>query len=165
MAALSVDPSVAVYSRRVTRDADPHPPVHGWSPGGTPQRPATVNAAVALAGLETLALVGYTVTYTIGALPFRDNVGTRALTTGGVVLFLLIAAGAVAAAAHALMALRHWPRSLLVVLQVIVVAVMLPFALAGVVVGWLAVLVAAALTALVLAPATTAAIERDRDEE
>ncbi len=139
-------PSVSARSRR--------------SLDGSPQRPLTVSAAAALAGLEALALVGYAVTYMVGALPFRDNVTTRALMTGGLVLFLLIAAGAVAAAAHALLALRHWPRSLLVVVQVITVAVMLPLALAGLMVGWLAVLVAAGVAALVLAPATTAAVER-----
>lgn len=141
-------------------ESTPESDLPGRAPDGTPPRPPTVRAAVALAGLEALALVGYAVTYTVGALPFRDNVTTRALMTGGLVLFLLIAAGAVGAAAHALLGLRHWPRSLLLVVQVITVAVMLPLALAGLLIGWLAVLVAVAVAALVLAPATTATVER-----
>lgn len=128
--------------------------------GETSGRPPTVNVAAGLAGLEALALVGYAVSYVVGALPFRDNVGTRAVMTGGVALFLLIVAGAVAAAARALVALRHWPRSLLVVAQLLLVAIMFPLALAGLKVGWLAVAVAVAIAALVLAPATTAAVER-----
>lgn len=138
---------------------DDSAPDRGPGEGAGP-RPTSVTAAAALAGLEALALVAYAVSYLVGALPFRDNAFTRGLITGGVVLFLLIAAGVVAAAARALLALRHWPRSLLVVVQVITVAVVLPLALAGLWPGWLAVAAACAVTALVLAPAATAAIER-----
>lgn len=130
------------------------------TPGGVQRAPGTVTAAAALARVEAAALVVYAVVYVVQVLPFKDEAITRGLIAGGVVVFLLLAAGAVAAAAWALLQLRHWPRSLLVVTQLLVVAVMAPLAGAGLWVGWLAVAVAVAVAVLVLAPQTTAAIER-----
>lgn len=139
---------------------DPPSSASGLPGGAVPAPPSTVSAAAGLAGLEAAALAGYAVTYAVQVLPLGDNAMTRALIAGGVVLFVLLAAAGVGAAAVALLRLRHWPRSVLIVTQLLVLAIMVPLALAGWWLAWLAVAVAAAVTALVLAPATTAAIER-----
>lgn len=122
--------------------------------------PGTVTAAATLAGAEAVVLVGYAVTYTVQVLPLGDEALTRGLIAGGVVLFLSLMAVAIASAAWALLHLRHWPRSLLLVVQLLAVAVMVPLALAGIWIAWLVVAAAVCTAALVLAPPTTAAIER-----
>lgn len=143
----------------------PKPPpanAAGSGPAGGPRRdvPVTVTAAAALAGLEAAGLVGYAATYTFQVLPLGNDAVTRALIAGGVVVFLLTAAAAVATAAWALLNLRHWPRSLLVVTQLLAIAVITPLAMAGSWVAWLAVAVAVAVASFVVAPPTTKAIER-----
>jgi len=119
-----------------------------------------VKAAAALAGLEAVALVAYAAAYVLEVLPFDDEVMVRSLMAGAVALFLLLAAAALGAAAWALLRLRHWPRSVLVMAQLLIAAVMVQFALDGRWLGWLFVAVALTVVAMVLAPRTTAAIER-----
>ena len=101
----------------------------------------------------------FTVYFAVDVFPVGDPVLPRLAMALGVIVFLLLVVAALCAAARALGQLRHWPRSLLVVIQVIALALGVPFARDGFVVGWLIAGAAAALVVALLVPSTTAAIE------
>lgn len=122
--------------------------------------PPTVTAGAGLVVLEAVAVAAYAVAYVVRLFPLGDEALVRALMAAGVTVFLLLTAAALAAAARALLDLRHWPRALLVAVQLIVLATALPLALDGLLLAWVFAVLAAAITAMVLAPTTTAAIER-----
>lgn len=121
--------------------------------------PISVSIAVAVTWVEVVGVLAFTLWFAVGVFPVEDPVAERLAVAGGVVVFLLAVVAGLVAAAKSLRLLRHWPRSLLIVLQIIALALGLPFARDGVLIGWLMTIAAAVSIGALLAPGTTAAIE------
>jgi hypothetical protein len=102
---------------------------------------------------------GFAVLFLLDVLPLRDPVLMRAGFALGV-LVLVVGAGAVlVAAARALLQLRFWSRSLLVVAQIMALAIGVPMAQGGSWIGWVIAAMGPIGLLLLLHPATTAALE------
>ena len=122
--------------------------------------PWTVVAAAVLALLEAVGASVFVVRFLLEVLPLEEPRLMQAGFALGVVALVGGAAVALVLAARALVALRYWPRSVLVVAQVMALAIGIPMAQAGDWVGWLIVAMGVVGLALLLHPATTAALER-----
>jgi hypothetical protein len=123
-------------------------------------RPLSVRVAVVLVVMETAALLAFVGWYTVDVFPVGDPVAQRTAMALGVIVFLLAMGAVLALAARSLGRLQHWPRALLVAVQLIALGVGVPLAQDGVAVGWAMCAVAVVVLGALFAPATTAAIER-----
>jgi hypothetical protein len=123
-------------------------------------RPRSITVAVALVGLEALALVCFAVT-----LLFHIDGDTVGLGVANVVFFVVYALG-LGFAAWGLNRLSTWSRSPIVLAQVIQLGVAWSFY--GSDTAWLAVLlagVAVVVLAIAIAPATTKALYGERESD
>jgi hypothetical protein len=134
---------------RLDRGADP--------PGAAPW---TVRLAAGLGLAQAVGTAGFAVRFVADVVPLEEPLAVHGGYALGVVVFVVGAAAALALAARALLRLRPWARSLLVVAQVMALAIGAPMAQAGDWVGWLIAATGAAGFILLLHPATTAALER-----
>jgi hypothetical protein len=124
------------------------------------RRPLPLRLAVVLVAVEAGALLAFTVWFTVDVFPVGDPVAQRTAMALGVIVFLLGMCAVLAAAARSLGLLQHWPRALLVAVQLIGLGVGFPLAQDGLAVGWGICVVALVVLGALFAPATTAAIER-----
>lgn len=119
-----------------------------------------MRVAAAIAWAQAGGAAVYAVVFTVGVLPLRDPWLQRAGFAAGIVVLVLGGAAVLAAAAKAIARLRHWARSFLVVAQLMALAIGVPMAQAGGVVGVLLVVAAVVALVVLLHPATTAALDR-----
>lgn len=123
------------------------------------RRPASVRAAVVLVMIEAAALLAFTGWFFADLFPVPDPVATRLAMGLGAVVFQVLVVVALLFAARGLAGLHHWPRSLLLILQVFALIVGVPIARDGLIAGWVVCVLALATVVALLVPTTTAAIE------
>lgn len=143
--------------------ADRTPPASDRQEPSSGELPWTIRGAAGVAVIEAAGAGAFVVRYLVDVLPFEDPWLTHAGYALGVIALVTGAAAALVAAARALLRRRHWPRSLLVVAQLMAFAIGIPMVQADDWVGWPVVVLGALGLVLVLHPATTAAIEGDRE--
>lgn len=144
------------YARPVPAVPPPaHDAAHGAGAAGPPW---TVRAAVALALTQAAGAAAFAVRFLVDVLPFEEPRLMRAGFAIGVVVLVAGAAAALVAAARALHRLRPWPRSLLVVAQIMALAIGVPMAQGGDRVGWAIGATALVGLVLLLHPTTTSAL-------
>lgn len=135
-------------------------PFHRAAAGrlGETRPPWSVRAAAALALGQAVGTAAFAVLFLVDVVPFEEPRLMRAGFALGVVALVIGAAVWLTLAARALLRLRTWPRSLLVVAQIMALAIGVPMARGGELVGWVIVSTALAGLVLLLHPRTTAAL-------
>lgn len=121
--------------------------------------PWTVRMAAALALVQAAGAFAFAVLFLVDVVPLEEPRLTRAGFALGIETLVVGSAVMIGLAARALVRMRSWSRSFLVVAQIMALAIGVPMTQGGSWVGWLIAAIGLAGLVLLLHPATTAAVE------